>query len=79
MFINAIFSVCNNVNMHPHPDDIQIYASRRIGLAEDLCCILKEDLADINKWAVNKDLHVIPISRVKIDHNYLLGMLSCNF
>lgn len=73
MFINDLFNVCNHVRLHGYADDMQMYISNRIGLLEDMCCRLNEDLEIIGKWAENNSLTlnpkksvVLPISRSKI-------------
>ena len=76
IFINDIFSVCEYVCMHAYADDIQLYISRPIGLIEDLCACLNEDLDKIYNWSemnairLNpKKSFVMPISLSSLDFN----------
>ena len=57
-----------------HADDVQIYLSNIIGLSEDLCARLNEDLQNISDWAERNSLHlnplkstVLPIAKHDID------------
>lgn len=74
IFINDIFSVCNYARVHAYADDIQLYLSNRVGLTEDLCYKLNEDLTSISNWAKLNNLilnpkksYVLPISKFKLD------------
>lgn len=61
IYINEIFSICKDVTIHGYADDIQIYISRRIGLKEDLCARLNEDLERISAWAEINKLKINPL------------------
>ena len=81
-FINDIFSVVKHSNIHAYADDIQIYMGRRVGLIEDLCCRLNEDLQSIHDWAISNRLTlnslkscVLPISKQKIDSSSIPPIL----
>lgn len=74
MFVNDVFNVCRDVRIHAYADDIQLYISNRVGLLEDSCCRLNENLAYIQDWARSNNLmlnpnksFVLPISRCVID------------
>lgn len=74
LFINDLFAVLKYTNCHAYADDVQIYLSNRVGLVEDLCVRINEDLENINKWAIKNRLSlnplkscVLPISRSNID------------
>lgn len=60
--------------MNAYADDIQLYISNRVGLIEDTCCRLNEDLNAIEKWAEANNLmlnprksFVLPISKTKLN------------
>jgi len=61
IFINDIFSVCEHVCMHAYADDIQLYISRPLGLIEDMCARLNEDLAKIHKWSEINSIRLNPV------------------
>ena len=70
IYLNDLFSTCENVAMHGYADDIQIYLSRPPSLVEDVCYRLNEDLHKISVWASQNGLSlnagkscVLPISR----------------
>ena len=74
LFVNDIFYVTKDVNLHAYADDIQVYISRRVGLLDDLCCRLNDDLSRILQWARCNGLSlnplkcsVLPISRNPIN------------
>lgn len=75
LFINDIFTVCKDFSMHAYADDVQLYSSNRIGLVDDLCYRLNEDLTAIAKWATDNNLclnskksYILPISKMNLDH-----------
>ena len=78
IYLNDLFSVCENVSMHAYADDVQIYISRPPGLIEDLCCRMSEDLAAISNWArlnglslnTNKSC-ILPIKRTGVHFDEL--------
>lgn len=84
IFINDLFRVCKYVKVHAYADDIQIYISNRIGLIEDLCYRLNEDLSAIQVWAETNRLilnpkksFILPISKYKFsDHQFPLVLLG---
>lgn len=74
MFVNDIFSVVNYAKIHAYADDIQLYISNRVGLLEDMCQRLNDDLISIVGWAKLNNLMlnpvkslVLPVSRTKLD------------
>lgn len=90
IFVNDLFRVCNNSNMHAYADDIQLYISSRLGLIEDVCFRLNEDLVSIKKWADDNLLLlnpvkslVLPICRSNLDTTELsriyLGNIALQF
>jgi len=74
LFINDLLTLTLNSQVHGYADDIQLYFGRRIGLIEDLCCRVNEDLELIGNWAsanglklnVNKSV-CVPISHVRLN------------
>lgn len=74
MFVNDIFNVVNYARIHAYADDMQLYISNRIGLLEDMCHRLNEDLESIVAWSMENKLvlnpgksFVLPISRHDLD------------
>lgn len=90
IFLNDIFTVCKYVNVHAYADDIQLYISRPIGLTEDLCACLNEDLCRIYHWSEVNGIclnpiksFVMPISKFNIEADGLpsitLGNINLSY
>jgi len=78
LFVNDLLGLPLNSQIHGYADDIQLYLGRRLGLTEDLCSRMNEDLILIHNWSsanglilnVNKSF-TIPISKSICDYNEL--------
>lgn len=73
MFIDDIFSRCQHVTMHAYADDLQLYLSRPIGLVEDLCARVNEDLCSIAEWSRLNKLKLNPLK------SYILPISKNNY
>lgn len=60
LFINDIFLICKHAKIHGYADDIQLYISNRIGLIEDLCSKLNDDIEAIRNWSIANSLSLNP-------------------
>ena len=74
LFVNDLLTLPLNSQVHGYADDIQLYLGRRVGLIEDLCCRVNEDLQLISNWATANGLRLnasksvcIPISHFRIN------------
>ena len=76
LFINDVFDVCSNVSMHAYADDLQLYLSRPIGLVEDLCIRINEDLNAISDWAKSNNLKLNPSKSYAMPISKTIATLS---
>lgn len=78
LFINDIFSICKHAKIHGYADDIQLYISNRIGLIEDLCSKLNDDVEAIRNWSIANKLSlnpekscILPVKQGNLDVKFL--------
>ena len=78
IFINDVFRVCSDMSIYGFADDLQLCLSRPLGLVEDLCVRINDDMKNISNWAESNKLKlnpaksfVLPISKNVVPHSEL--------